>query len=156
MHLPFVDDVPLGRRGLAGIAALALVAPAATSLGHSSSDVDPQTTAWVSGQLPRIGAGPAPAVRRVLADARRSGPLRQVLGGARVRVAAAGQLRDGSRVLGATVLLELRSARRNVAATSRDTCPWPGAAGRTSGSRYRCAPPSCGRCSSTSTSARGA
>jgi hypothetical protein len=65
----------------------------------------------------------------VLADAQRSGPLHDVLGGTRVRVVAAGRLRDGSRVLGATVLLELPAPRHNVTATVPGYVPVSGRGG---------------------------
>jgi hypothetical protein len=55
--------------------------------------------------------------RRVLAKERRNGVLGALLGQAHLRVRAAGQLTTNGRALGATLLLELTPARRNISAT---------------------------------------
>jgi hypothetical protein len=66
------------------------------------------------------------AAVRLLADGRRSGELLRLLGNARVRVRAAGALRNGGQTIGATLLLELPVARRNVSATLPGYVPGTG------------------------------
>jgi hypothetical protein len=116
------------RRAFVAIGAAAVIAPAGASLLPPTGNADPQTTAWTTRGL-RIGAAPKPSALSILATARRSGPLRDLLGTARVRIAAAGDLRDGLRVVGATLLLELATPRRDVAATVPTYVPVAGMGG---------------------------
>jgi hypothetical protein len=63
---------------------------------------------------------PAPrrrAALRLLGEARRGGGLRALLGDARLRLRAAGALRDGRRTIGATLLFALATPRHDVAGT---------------------------------------
>jgi hypothetical protein len=66
-------------------------------------------------------AGPVPdSARRLLAAARRTGPLRAVLGHSSVSILDAGRLVDGPRTVGTTMLLDLPVPRRDVSATVPD------------------------------------
>jgi hypothetical protein len=88
--------------------------------------VIPRLPAVVEAQPATLPAGPPPgaalaarnrrAALALLASARRTGPLRALLGTAAVHVRAAGTLRDGPRVVGATLFLQLAAPRHDVAA----------------------------------------
>jgi hypothetical protein len=69
------------------------------------------------------------AALQLLARARRAGPLRALLGAAALRVRAAGTLRNGTAVVGATLFLQLTVPRRNVSATVPGYVPGESRAG---------------------------
>jgi hypothetical protein len=93
----------------------------------------------VEAQHATLPAGPPPgaalgvaerrAALRLFAAARGTRPLRALLGTAAVRVRAAGTLRDGARIVGATLFLQLPAARKNVAAVVPGYVPGRSSAG---------------------------
>jgi hypothetical protein len=97
-----------------------------TSVASLSVRVVPRLPAVVEAQRAALPAGPPPgaalaagdrrAALDILAAARRTGPLHALLGSAALTVRAAGTLRNGRQIVGATLFLQLAVPRRNVGA----------------------------------------
>jgi hypothetical protein len=97
-----------------------------TSVASLSVQVVRSLPAIVEAQRAELPAGPPPgaalaagdrrAALGILAAARRTGPLHALLGSAALTVRAAGTLRNGRQIVGATLFLQLAVPRRNVGA----------------------------------------
>jgi hypothetical protein len=93
--------------------------PATVQVKRSRLPVAPPSAA--------LRAQPRRAALALVARARRTGPLRSLLGATPLRVRAAGTLRNGREIIGATLFLQLIAPRRDVAAVVPSYIPGLGA-----------------------------
>lgn len=133
---------PARRAALAAIvvALAGLAAPPGRALradAIAAFDPDPAATPaalmrplWADLPAARVTGARAETALRIVRRAQRRGVLRAVTGPRPARVVALGELQDGGKRIGVTMLLALPSARRNVRAIVPGGLTGPGAARR--------------------------